>query len=105
MTDIVERLQHLASYGGDDEDHSAIQFEAADEIERLRDRLDNAYEQGIIDGRKEERERCIAAVMERAAKWADHARHANHSDCSDSLAEECEDIAVAIRGLGNDRHR
>jgi hypothetical protein len=46
---------------------------------------------------KQERARCAAIVMARAAKWNEAAQAGAHGDCAESLADECEDIAVAIR--------
>lgn len=47
----------------------------------------------------EERERCAQLVKDRAAKWNAEARANGHGRCSESLADECEDIAAAILAL------
>lgn len=53
---------------------------------------------GCAEAIAAEREACVKLVMERAAKWNAHARVVRPQlNCCESLADECEDIAVAIR--------
>lgn len=51
----------------------------------------------VAKARTDERERCAKLVDARAQLWNNAAKVGMHSDCSMSLAEECEDIAAAIR--------
>lgn len=44
-----------------------------------------------------ERERCAKLVQARADMWNEHAKIGRSGDCSESLADECEDIVAAIR--------
>lgn len=44
-----------------------------------------------------ERERCVSIVDARAKVWNDALKAETHGNCSQSLAEECEDIAMMIR--------
>lgn len=46
----------------------------------------------------QERERCAKIVDMRAKVWNDAVKSGAHENCAMSLAEECEDIAAAIRG-------
>jgi len=38
-------------------------------------------------------------VLERAKKWNEHAKIGHPGDCAESLADECEDIALALKHL------
>jgi len=52
----------------------------------------------VMQAVRDERERCASIVDARAKLWNDAVKGGAHEDCSMSLAEECEDIARAIRG-------